>query len=560
MSRSPKGSETATTTVAVTGYTDSTPDQTAVDNAIGLVDADDPIASISVSGGSGGSTADKEAAVKAHLESLTGMAALDVTIAVAWNGTDYTVTITKGSASESTTIAVSAYKGLEEFTEGSGTEGDPYMIENWYQLDAVRNDLTAHYKLKNTLDKDTAGYTELASSVADGGKGWNPIGVDINTSFLGVFDGDGKLIKDARINRPTTANVGIFGHVGNSSATTVVKNVGMQNTEVRGARGSGTLIGRVTGQVNTIVENCFSSGGFVYGDAATGGLVGSFNSYRENPGQAENFRPIMRRCYADIDVYFSGNGTNNIKFGGLVGCAQKGFVANSYARGSVTASTGCERVGGIAGCIYLQGRLVNTYSTGVVTGGGAINVGGHVGFNAPGNESGTSSGSYWDTQSSGQPSSAVGTGKTTTQMKLQATFVGWDFVTIWDIDGITNDGYPFLRDIGVGITLASRMEVQTQPGDNLGTKPVVHLMNSAGYLVAGDSTTVVTVEIRKVTEPGILGDPIAGILTGTTSVTASSGVASFADLGISGAESGEYVLRFSAPGLDTVNSEVFNVD
>ncbi|HPH10579.1 MAG TPA: hypothetical protein PKW59_06865, partial [Thermotogota bacterium] len=96
MSRSPKGSETATTTVAVTGYTDSTPDQTAVDNAIGLVDADDPIASISVSGGSGGSTADKEAAVKAHLESLTGMAALDVTITVAWNGTTYDVTITKG--------------------------------------------------------------------------------------------------------------------------------------------------------------------------------------------------------------------------------------------------------------------------------------------------------------------------------------------------------------------------------------------------------------------------------------------------------------------------------
>jgi len=70
----------------------------------------------------------------------------------------------------------------------------------------------------------------------------------------------------------------------------------------------------------------------------------------------------------------------------------------------------------------------------------------------------------------------------------------------------------------------------------------------------------VTVEIRKVTEPGVLGDPIAGILTGTTSITASGGVANFADLGIAGAETGEYVLRFSAPGLDTVNSDGFNVD
>jgi hypothetical protein len=555
-----KNVASTTTEVTVNGYTDSTPDQTAVDNAIDLVDADDPIGSISVSGGAGGSTADKEAAVKAHLESLPGMSGLGVNIAVVWNGTNYTVTITKGGASESTTIAVTAYKGMDEYTEGSGTEGDPYMIENWYQLDAVRNGLTAHYKLKNTLDKDTAGYTELASSVADGGKGWNPIGIDINTSFLGVFDGDGKLIKDVRINRPTTPNIGLFGHVGNSSASTVVKNVGMQNTEVRGARASGTLIGRVTGNISTVVENCFSSGGFVYGDAATGGLVGSFNSYRENPGQAENFRPIMRRCYADIDVHFSGNGTNNIKFGGLVGCAQKGFVGDSYARGSVSASTGCERVGGIAGCIYLQGRLFNTYSTGVVTGNGALNVGGHVGFNAPGNEAGTSTGSYWDTQTSGQPSSAAGTGKSTTQMKQQATFVNWDFTTIWDIDGVTNDGYPFLRDIGIGITLASRMEIQTQPSDNLVTKPGIRLLNSAGYLVAGDNTTVVTVEIRKVTAPGVVSDPIVGILTGTTSVTASNGVANFADLGIAGAESGEFVLRFSAPGLDIVNSESFSID
>jgi len=104
------------------------------------------------------------------------------------------------------------------------------------------------------------------------------------------------------------------------------------------------------------------------------------------------------------------------------------------------------------------------------------------------------------------------------------------------------------------------METDTQPGDNLSTKPVIRLLNSAGYVVSADNTTVVTVEIRKVTAPGVVSDPIGGILTGTLSVTASSGTVSFADLGITGAESGEYVLRFSASGLDTVNSESFNVD
>jgi hypothetical protein len=36
-------------------------------------------------------------------------------------------------------------------------------------------------------------------------------------------------------------------------------------------------------------------------------------------------------------------------------------------------------------------------------------------------------------------------GKTTVEMQTQETFVGWDFVTIWDIDSAENNGYPFLR-------------------------------------------------------------------------------------------------------------------
>ncbi|HQC38245.1 MAG TPA: hypothetical protein PLF98_08050, partial [Thermotogota bacterium] len=75
-----------------------------MDNAIGLVDAKDPIATIAVQGGAGGTEEDKEAAVKAYLEDLHGMPEQGVTIAVAWNGTTYDVTITKGGVTESTTI------------------------------------------------------------------------------------------------------------------------------------------------------------------------------------------------------------------------------------------------------------------------------------------------------------------------------------------------------------------------------------------------------------------------------------------------------------------------
>ncbi|MCH9023002.1 MAG: hypothetical protein IID32_09585 [Planctomycetes bacterium] len=57
------------------------------------------------------------------------------------------------------------------------------------------------------------------------------------------------------------------------------------------------------------------------------------------------------------------------------------------------------------------------------------------------------SNSFWDTQTTGQGSSAGGTGKTTAEMKMIATFagVGWDFVTVWAIgDQQSNQGYPYL--------------------------------------------------------------------------------------------------------------------
>jgi hypothetical protein len=49
---------------------------------------------------------------------------------------------------------------------------------------------------------------------------------------------------------------------------------------------------------------------------------------------------------------------------------------------------------------------------------------------------------YWDTDTSELLTSAKGTGKTTAEMVLQATFVDWDFVNDWAfVAGV----YPYLR-------------------------------------------------------------------------------------------------------------------
>ena len=69
----------------------------------------------------------------------------------------------------------------------------------------------------------------------------------------------------------------------------------------------------------------------------------------------------------------------------------------------------------------ITGDVTQCYSTGSVSGAG----GGLVGFNG-----GVVTGSFWDTQTSGQAASDGGTGKTTAEMQTAKTFLdaGWDFV------------------------------------------------------------------------------------------------------------------------------------
>jgi hypothetical protein len=339
------------------------------------------------------------------------------------------------------------------FGGGDGTAGNPYLIEDVLDLQAMNNKLTAHYALKNDIDAS-------ATSSWNSGAGFVPIAGNDSTltpvnKFTGSFDGKGYTITGLYISRPDKYNVGLFGHIGDNTAATVIKDVNLVDTTVTGIRGVGTLIGRVTGNANTIIERCSSIGGSVTGNGATGGLIGSHNSWQETPGGTDN--PIASRCFADVHVSYSalslsGSDDKGDKFGGLAGCSQKGTITNSFARGDVTHTGGSPssaiRIGGLAGCILYRGQIIDSYSTGLVTtDSGRMQVGGLVGNVGTGGNAGTATNSFWDAETSGQPSSAGGTGKTTTQMKTESTFtdVGWDFADIWEIISGENDGYPCLR-------------------------------------------------------------------------------------------------------------------
>ncbi|MBK9973360.1 MAG: endoglucanase A [Planctomycetes bacterium] len=91
-----------------------------------------------------------------------------------------------------------------------------------------------------------------------------------------------------------------------------------------------------------------------------------------------------------------------------------------------------------------------------------------------------------------------------------------------------------------------------QPATTFTTQPVVELRDGTGALVTNDSITQVTASIQ--TGTGTSG----AALTGTATVTASSGVATFTGLSIDLAGTG-YRLRFTATSFAAASSNAFNV-
>jgi hypothetical protein len=305
-----------------------------------------------------------------------------------------------------------------------GCAPSPVEIRDWYDLHALRNNLAGSYILMNDLDSTAAGYIELASETANGGRGWEPIGT-VDDGFTGNFNGQGYEIRDLFINRPDQDYVGLFTHISwirYIDNVGVVENVGVVNADVTGFAQVGALVGHNSG----IVNNSHSSGS-VTGEERVGGLVG-WNQATLS------------------DSYSSCSVTGDSAVGGLTGdnWYYRGTVTDSYSSGNVT---GEERVGGLVGVNY-YGNVTHSYSIGSAT--GSAQVGGLVGYNK-----GTVSNSFWDIQTSGQTTSDGGTGKTTAEMRSIATFsgAGWNIVAvasrgtrnpsyIWNIvDGQT---YPFL--------------------------------------------------------------------------------------------------------------------
>lgn len=240
------------------------------------------------------------------------------------------------------------------------------------------------YYLENDLD--LGGKFDSEGNMLEGSTNWTPIG-DYATSiaFSGTFDGDGHVIRKLYINSSETYPA-LFGYIYNGT----IRKLGIEDSYIKsGSDKSANSIVRVLSK--STMELCYNKA-TVDGGKSSAGLVAMISS-----------GSVVKNCYN------GGNITGTTQFtAGLVGYSSDGTIKNSYNYGVVNGSgresggicggnagtitdtynignvTSSEAGGGISGQLYKNGKINNSYNSGIIS----LNCGGIIGTigNHPGEE------------------------------------------------------------------------------------------------------------------------------------------------------------------------------
>lgn len=380
---------------------------------------------------------------------------------------------------------------------GNGTSSSPYLIGTADQLNLIRGSYLnkdLFFKLTKNIDLSTSSYKD----------NWTPIGDRSNTPFRGNFDGNGFVISGLTIDKQSN-NLGLFG---NTSVESVIHNIKLENVNVTGLNSVGGLVGAnkgmitnsyVTGQVNgddhtgglvghngvtlfnanAIIDHSFAvvdvfgaygTGGLtggntgtitysyatgdVKGDYAVGGLAGENDgsiSYSYATGEmldGQSIGGLVGSNTGAIDSSFAMGRVNGTYYtGGLTGY-NYGTISKSYSTGDVY---GEQHVGGLVSNLELAGSISDSFATGNVS--GSYFVGGLIGYDYA-----NSTGSYSNSYASGNVSGIADVGNLSSRdlgnnvgslyldVSMKGPVAGWDFVNLWAVDPLRNNGYPYLKD------------------------------------------------------------------------------------------------------------------
>ena len=237
---------------------------------------------------------------------------------------------------------------------GAGTSSNPYKINN-------TSDLTTLANWVNSGNQCSGQYFELTNNIdASGVPVIGRMSYGTAYYFKGIFDGNGKSIRNLNISSNTTNNNGDIGLFGYLQGT--VKNLIIMNGSIN-LTANGKSAGAIAGSTyeGSVIERCFNAGCTVTastgtGGSQTGGLVGYVAG-----------NTTIRYCgnYASV----TNNSNSNPKAGGILGIQGGGTATIDQCFNTGTISAGNTNssdsyAGGISG---LNGTIKNCYNTANIT-------------------------------------------------------------------------------------------------------------------------------------------------------------------------------------------------
>ena len=257
---------------------------------------------------------------------------------------------------------------------------------------------------------------------------------------------------------------GVVGSGSGDSDITGCYNIGIVN--------GSKYVGGVVGENYGTVADCYNTSS-VTGKDYVGGVVG------------DNFCGDVTNCYS------TGRVTGNKYIGGVVGWTgmtrnwfgedydEYASITNCYNAGNVTGKS--LYVGGVVGDNYVGGYVANCYNTGRVNGSGVVGFNHYETVNCY-----YYVGSCVDSDLSGTLS---GTALTNEQMLRAECFEGFDFETVWTMDG--NPGYPYPKLVNNFQTAAPYMVIH-----NSGIKGGTYTADKIEVFFGEPGTTVSALPIE----------------------------------------------------------------
>ena len=219
-------------------------------------------------------------------------------------------------------LTVSA-ESTTEFLGGDGTEESPYLISNKTHLNNVRNHPGSHFKMVADIVFTEADFAKKGDYY-NNGQGWQPIGTDDGTTFIGVFDGNGHTIKGLYVNIQKTNTYIYAGLFGYNEGT--IKNLGMLDgsvsaTSTSTSSYSSSHAGGIAGVNIGTISDCYNAGS-----------VSSSSSYSKVGGIAGWNDGTISDCYntGSVSASVSSSSSYSTSYAGGIAGENDGTISNCY--------------------------------------------------------------------------------------------------------------------------------------------------------------------------------------------------------------------------------------